>query len=81
MDLDLARTPFSRYGSYFVFSFLDRPKIRQPGIYLRTVRGGNPTHDLFRVELLVDGKPAPFAINANTTLLTLETGRRMYPSA
>ncbi len=74
MDLDLARTPFSRYGSYFVFSYLDRPKTRQPGLYLRTVRGGNPTHDLLRVELLVDGTPAPFTINANTTVLTLEAG-------
>lgn len=74
MNLDLSRTPFSRNGSYFAISLLPRSKARQPGLYLRTLRGGVPTHDLFRVEILREGAPVPFEVDAGTTQMSLVSG-------
>jgi putative isomerase len=76
VNLDLRTVPFSRYGSYIVFSHLAASSERAEGLYMRTVHGcgriGGVLHPLFRVELLCEGKPVPFAEIASPTTLRLE---------
>lgn len=60
---DIGRVPFSRFGSYLAIS---RDKER---VLLRCVHGG-ASPDLFRLELLRDGKPIPFQQVATPTQLT-----------
>jgi glycogen debranching enzyme len=55
IELDLAATPFSRRGSYFAVSrVLDR---MEPGLYLRTVRGGARHREILRIR--VGGESLP----------------------
>jgi hypothetical protein len=39
MNFDLRHVPFSRYGSYLAFSYLEEPRARPAGLYMRTLHG------------------------------------------
>ncbi len=71
MQLDLAQTPFSRYGSPLAFS------LREGGLYLRSLHGRSPyvdlPDDLLRIDLLDDSGPVPFHIDATPARLRLES--------
>lgn len=76
VQYDLRKIPFSRYGSFLEFRYEHATGSILPpdGVFLRTVHGFNsPVRDLFRVELLANGEPVPFAQIATPTLLTLKT--------
>ena len=76
MNFNLKIIPFSRYGSYMVFSYLPPAATRQEGLYLRTVRGPalstRPRQETFRIQLTQAGQPVPFQIVTSPTLLRLE---------
>jgi hypothetical protein len=76
ISFDIVKVPFSRFGSYMVFSQTRNEAHAQvsPGVYLRNMHGG--AHDVFRLELLVAGSPVLFKIDASPTVLHLqaETG-------
>ncbi len=75
VSLDLSQVPFTRYGSYLAFSYLQKEHSRDV-LYLRSVHGpalgGRPLQELFKVELTEDGEPIPYKIIATPYLLTLE---------
>lgn len=75
MKLDLHQIPFSRYGAYLAFSFLPETEHRSAGLYLRSVHGGYATYqaNALRIDLLVDGDPVPFEVQASPAVLTLTT--------
>lgn len=79
MNFDLTKIPFSYYGSYLAFSILPEWKDREPGFYLRSVRGpatgGRPMQEVLRLELLSSGVKLPFEAIANPHQLTLNAGR------
>lgn len=61
MVIDLHSIPFSRCGAFLAFSYLSAADGFAPGLYLRSVHGGAPDSGrLARLDLLVDGQPAPF---------------------
>lgn len=72
ISFDVARAPFSRYGSYLTIAeFLPGGITHNaPGLYLRSMRGGD--HNVFRIELLAAGEPVPFAIEASPDELRLQ---------
>jgi hypothetical protein len=72
LSLDLAKVPFSRFGSYLAISqFLPDSNSRTaPGLYLRSMRGGG--HNVFRLELLSAGSPVPFEVHASPSSLHLQ---------
>ncbi|MCD6289297.1 MAG: hypothetical protein J7M34_02245 [Anaerolineae bacterium] len=76
MQFNLRVVPFSRYGSYQVFSHLIPPQVEWEGLYLRNIRGpgtsSSPWQQLFRVTLLRDHTPIPFQEIASPTHLRLE---------
>jgi glycogen debranching enzyme len=71
ISFDIAKVPFSRFGSYMAFS--DYTNASTPHglreVYLRNMRGGQ--HRVFRLELLAKGSPIPFEIDASPTVLHL----------
>lgn len=73
MNFDLRTVPFSRYGSFWAISELSARGERDAGLYLRSIRGGDErTGELFRIELVRDGKPVAFKAQATPALLRLE---------
>lgn len=78
MNIDVSYTPFSRFGSYIAFSQIDdsRAKLANitPGLWMRCVHG-DAAKEVFRLEVLVDGVPAPYEISAEPAVLTLSTER------
>jgi hypothetical protein len=85
---DIAKVPFSRFGSYMAFSMLTDPHRRipmsglyapagVPGLYLRNLRGGSGLTDLehpvFRIELVKNGSLVHFTVNATPTSMELRT--------
>ncbi len=65
LTFDVARVPFSRFGSYLSISrYGDR-------LMLRSVHGGSSSPDIFRVLLARNGQPVSFNETATPTLLTL----------
>src|SRR5260221_7099799 len=59
LSLDITKVPFSRYGSNLVFSKFTEENLASfhatglpTGVYLRSVYGDQPTHPVFRLELL-----------------------------
>lgn len=76
INLDLRTVPFSRYGSYLVFSLYENSRLAQDGLYLRHIRGGDLDIGLvFRVELIADDRPIPFDCSAGPALLELRSSR------
>lgn len=77
ISFDIARIPFSRFGSYLTFSAItDENAVRYqrtgaprdvPGVYLRSVHGDH--HPVFRIELLQDGTSVPFRTEATPSRL------------
>jgi putative isomerase len=73
MQLDLRHVPFSRYGTYWAFSYLDEHEQRREGLYLRTVHGDLGQMGIVcRLEVLHNGRTIPFDIAATPTCLHLE---------
>jgi putative isomerase len=77
MQFDPARCPVSRFGSYLS---LFQPRTDPgcgPGIYLRTHHAARVgRRDVMRLELLVDGRPAPFTAVGSPAMLELAAGGR-----
>jgi putative isomerase len=88
VTFDLAKVPFSRFGSYMAFSILTdtrRPAAVAalaapdgiPGLYLRNLHGGSgmadPVHTVFRVELVKQGSLVNFHVNVTPTLLEVKS--------
>lgn len=73
MKLDLQTVPFSRFGAYLAFSLMAERPDHPAGLYLRSVHGGHATYagPALRFELLFDGQPAPFTVDASATVLNL----------
>jgi putative isomerase len=72
IHFDLAKVPFSRFGSYLTFSHLAATAEHTEGLYLRTMHGFVPQRELFRVDLVRGGTSVPFREVASPTLLRLE---------
>jgi putative isomerase len=75
ITFDIAKVPFSRYGSYLAFSKLsgERAPDAHSGVYLRNMHGGpGAEHPAFRVELLAGDSPVPFQVIATPARLHLE---------
>jgi putative isomerase len=70
--IDITHTPFSRFGSYLAVSDLPAKGEIPGGIWLRNVHG-DAARELFRLEVLVDGTPAPCTVLATPGELTLVT--------
>ncbi len=74
---DICCVPFSRYGSYLVFSIL--PGIRKfftgkPGLYLRVLHGDARKGEVFLVEPIDDGgNPLCYTTETSPELLRLTT--------
>ena len=80
VSLDIAKVPFSRYGSYLVFSEITEGNLARlggtglvPGVYLRNVLGDQ--HPVFRVELLDGDTPVAFHLEANPSILRLQAAK------
>lgn len=68
MELEISKVPFSRYGSYFVFSI--DPKSKE--LLLRDVHGGDESESkLFKIDVVKKGKSVPYSVNVSETKLTL----------
>ena len=72
IHFDLAKVPFSRFGSYLAFSHLAATAEYPQGLYLRTMHGSVAQREVFRIELMQSGKPVPFREVASPTLLRLD---------
>jgi glycogen debranching enzyme len=76
MNFDLTAVPFSRLGSYIAFSQLEATENREEGLYLRSIHGESPHPDnlqeVFKVELLLEGKEIPFTATASASVLRLD---------
>jgi putative isomerase len=79
LSLDIAKVPFSRYGSNIAFSKFTEDNLAgfhavglPTGVYMRSVNGDQRTHPVFRVELLDAGTPVPFVVEASPSLLRLK---------
>jgi glycogen debranching enzyme len=72
VEFDLNLVPFSRYGSYIVFSHMRRPEGMSEELYLRTIHGDAFQSQVFRIELTVDGRPVPCREVATPAFLRLE---------
>jgi putative isomerase len=67
---DISKVPFSRYGSYFVWSQDEVTK----ELFLRDVHGGDEAPSrLFKVEVLKKEALVPFSLVVNETKLTIKT--------
>lgn len=71
--IDVSHIPFSRFGSYIAFSHLPTEGARPSGLYLRSVRGPalQPWQPVFRLDLLLDGRPSAHRITAEPTVLRI----------
>jgi putative isomerase len=78
--IDIAKVPFSRYGSTVAFSKFTEDNLASfhatglpTGVYVRSVYGDQRTHPVFRLELLDAGSPVPFVVEATPALLRLKS--------
>ncbi|HVO70590.1 MAG TPA: trehalase family glycosidase [Aggregatilineaceae bacterium] len=74
IPFDLRQVPFSRGGSFLVFSHLSATSDHSDGLFFRTVHGGTALWAIFRLDVLANGQPVPFAEVATPAVLRLETG-------
>lgn len=74
MNFDLNIVPFSRRESFLAISLLPAAKDRRPGLYLRTVRGGDDKFgEAFLIELLNrQSEPVPFEPMASPDKIRLK---------
>lgn len=75
LQFDLRRVPFSCYGSFLSFQELgsDGKAGSLEGLFLRTVHGNVPQHELLQLKLIQRNQEVPFQIVASPTLLTLKS--------
>ena len=73
IHFDVAKVPFSRYGSYLALSHLAATADRPEGLYIRTMHGSVAQREVFQVELIQSGRPVSFREITSPTLLRLET--------
>jgi putative isomerase len=80
ISFDIAKVPFSRYGSNLAFSEITQSNLARfggtgtvPGLYLRSVLGDQ--HLVFRLELLDGDSPVPFHSEASPSVLRLQTAK------
>ncbi len=80
LSFDIAKVPFSRYGSYLVLSRVTRENSARfeaagatPGLYLRNVHGNQ--HRVFRIELLDGDTSIQFRIEASPSVLRLRSAK------
>ena len=72
MNFDPRLIPFSRYGSYFAFSFLPTSEKMQQGLYMRTIHRNSLQYQVLRVELILNGQSVPYNLLAEPERLTLQ---------
>jgi putative isomerase len=77
ISFDIAKVPFSQYGSNVAFSEITQSNLARfggkrtvPGVYLRSTFGDQ--HLVFRLELLDGDTPVPFHSEANPSVLRLQ---------
>ena len=73
MSFDIVGVSFSRYGSYLAISQRGDGNVLPHGVYLRTLHGDTTMQEVFRIELIADGKPVAFATNTTPSVLRLES--------
>jgi hypothetical protein len=71
VNFDLREVPFSRFGSYLAFSELPAGRAKPPGLYFRHVHGAGQSQ-IFRLDVLRDGKPVAFKEIGTPAVLRLE---------
>lgn len=75
LNLDLSKIPFTRFGSYLAFSYLQKGNF-QNGLYLRSIRGpalrGRPLQEILEIEVIRENQPIPFSLKVTPWLLTIE---------
>ncbi|MBZ9685848.1 hypothetical protein G9F72_005765 [Clostridium estertheticum] len=68
MEFNISDVPFSRYGSYLVFS----TDLESGELLLRDVHGGDESEStIFKIEVIKNGNPVPYSIKVSETKLTL----------
>lgn len=73
MNFDIKTVPFSRYGSFMGFSYLENIKGIEDGFYLRSLYGGDGNLGCFlKIDLLEEGDIVSSHITFNETKLVLE---------
>jgi hypothetical protein len=72
IHFDVAKVPFSRFGSYVGLSHIAATAQLPEGLYLRTFHMPVQQKEVFQVELIRSGSPVPFREIASPTLLRLE---------
>jgi glycogen debranching enzyme len=78
VNFDIRTIPFSRYGSFLVFSNISGRNGIKDGLYLRNIRGGDEDLGLvFLIELTYLGKTIPYEEIATPDLLKLKTNHGM----
>jgi len=77
INYDINQIPFSRYGSYISFSFIDeRWDAKQDfarGLYLRNIHGDSPSKEVFRIEASFQGNSLPFSVSYIPEMMTLHS--------
>lgn len=72
VEFDISRVPFSRYGSYFVFSI----DTKTGELLLRDVHGGDEAESkVFIIDLIKHGNKVPYKVKVSETKLTLTSTR------
>lgn len=74
MKLNIKDAPFCSYGSTLVISYIENKKNIEDGLYIRSLQGGdNFISNLFKIELVHNGKFTPYEVDFNPTLLRLDS--------
>jgi glycogen debranching enzyme len=71
MEFNLSAVPFSRYGSYTIFSWKNKKPGQPAGVYLRDIHSATGPSEIFHLELIRNGRAVPYAATAKPELLTL----------
>jgi len=72
MNIDVSKSPFSRFGSYMCFSIVP-PEWGHPGLLLRTMHGTRSCREAFRMIMIKDGKEIDYTVEATPTLCTMKS--------
>ncbi len=73
MSFDILGVSFSRYGSFLAISRRGDGKTLVQGVYLRTLHGDAAMQEVFRIELIADGKPVAVTTKVTPAVLRLES--------
>ena len=75
MELNIARTPYSRRGSYFAISPRGEQKNLPAGLYLRSVHGYAKPTELLRIEVWHENGALPYRIEADEAAVRMISER------